>query len=25
MPPQYEKVPPPLAKGFLKTLLGRLS
>ncbi len=25
MPPQIENVPPPLMKGFLKTLLGRLS
>ena len=25
MPPQIESVPPPLAQGFLKTLLNRLS
>jgi hypothetical protein len=25
MPPDYENVPAPLAKGFLKALLGRLS
>jgi len=24
MPPEFENVPPPLLKGFLKTLLGRL-
>ena len=25
LPPTYEGVPPPVVKGFLKTLLGRLS
>ncbi|UCE58640.1 MAG: hypothetical protein JSU63_14495 [Phycisphaerales bacterium] len=25
LPPQFEGVPPPLAQGFLKALLGRLS